>query len=261
LKKKEKSKKKSNLEDEDEPQITKMEEDSRPEYQNNSSNNNTNYSNNIQGNYQKSPNMNNINMDENAMKEARDKMSNMSDSEMNFMIDSFRNMDNNTIKNIYNMKGQNLNDDQINMMKMQMNPSMLKMASNYQFGQNTNQTNNKPQPQPPKVEEDNHQHQTACTHNNNQTVTSNQNNKPMNFPQNMDFSSMLKFAQENPEFLKSMMGSQFGGGKDNNAMLGSMNTILWVLGFPQRVKNYCKSTQGMITIFLIIMLIIAYFYR
>jgi len=221
-----------------------MEEDSRPEYQNNSSNNNTNYSNNIQGNYQKSPNMNNINMDENAMKEARDKMSNMSDSEMNFMIDSFRNMDNNTIKNIYNMKGQNLNDDQINMMKMQMNPSMLKMASNYQFGQNTNQTNNKTQP--PKVEEENnqlyqqHQHSTTITHNSNQPDTSiNQNNKPMNFPQNMDLSSMLNFAQENPEFLKSMMGSQFGGGggKDNNAMLSSMNTVLWILGFPQRVKK------------------------
>ena len=187
---------------------------------------------------------------------------------MGFMIDSFKNMDNNMIKSIFSMKGQNLNDDQINMMKMQMNPNLLKMAAKSNMGNinaNTgiNDTN----------VNSSHTHSQNCSHENNQesVATPSQNNnsntnsqKAPTFPAGMDFSSMMSFVQQNPELLKNVMGnSNMAGmfGNDNNAMMGSMNTILWLMGFPQRIKNFFNSTQGRLFIAFIIFLIISYFYR
>jgi len=74
---------------------------------------------------------------------------------------------------------------------------------------------------------------------------------------------MLKFAQQNPEMLKNIMGNSgmFGGGQDNQKMMQSMETILWLLGFPQRVKSFFGSTQGKLFIVFVIILIIAYYYR
>jgi len=193
-------------------------------------------------------------MDEQTINEAKKKFENMSDNEMDFMASQFRNMDNATIKSLYAMNVQNLSDEQINMMKMQMNPSMLKMAAkastggtNMNAGINTNSDSS-----------------TTCTHNQPTQVQANTNTgSAPSFPQGMDFSSMLKFAQQNPDMLKNMMGNSgmFGGGQDNQKMMQSMETIFWLLGFPQRIKSFFGSTQGKIFIAFVIMLIIAYYYR
>ena len=188
---------------------------------------------------------------------------------MSFMIESFKNMDNNTIKGIFSMKGQNLSDEQINLMKMQMNPNLLKMAAKSNIpNPNANLSTN------PNISNNTSHNNSDCNHMNNSSTVSttpqnensstSSNNKSPGFPGGMDFSSMMSFVQQNPEILKSVMGnSNMAGlfGNDNNSMMSTMNTIIWVMGFPQRIKAFFKSTKGKILIAFVIVLIIGYFYR
>jgi hypothetical protein len=191
------------------------------------------------------------------------------DQEMNFMIESFKNMDNNTIKSIFSMKGQNMTDEQINMMKMQMNPNLLKMAAKSNFGGNTG--SNYP-PSNSYNPSSSHTHSANCSHMTNQgngqaSVENNNvgnNTKMPAFPQNMDFSSMMNFMQQNPELIKNFMGnSNMAGlfGKDNNSMMSSMSTVLWLIGIPGRIKAFLNSFRGRMLILFVIILIISYFYR
>jgi len=168
------------------------------------------------------------------------------------------------------MKGQNMTDEQINMMKMQMNPNLLKMAAKSNFGGNTGSNCSTTNSYDPSSSS--HTHSANCSHMTNQAngQSSFENNNAGNnakmpaFPQNMDFSSMMNFMQQNPELIKNFMGnSNMSGlfGKDNNAMMSSMSTILWLIGIPGRIKAFLNSFRGRMFILFVIILIISYFYR
>jgi hypothetical protein len=200
-------------------------------------------------------------------------------------------MDNDTLKNMMKSSGMNmdLSDSQIDMMKgMFKNPDMIKNCMNSAGGQqmknnfNTTQSTN-----------------TTTTNNNEQLNTSNQvpqqggmdfskisemmSNNPdmmkmamnsmsgnngttggMPNPGNMDFSQMSEMLTKNPELMKMAMNSMgMGGaanGADPNMMMNSMQTILWLMSFPQRIKAFFQSTRGILVTLIIVILIISYFY-
>lgn len=185
---------------------------------------------------------------------------------MNSMTDMFKSMDNSMIKNMMKMQGLDISDQQLELMKNNMNTNMLKMMSKSPYMDNA--INNIP----------NNGNQTnvnvnasiATTNNSSNTSAQINNNIPTNIPNfgdlsKMDMGSMMKFVQDNPQML-NMMGPQFANmfgkeGSDPDVMRKSMESILWLITMPQRVKAYFTSTQGKLLILFILILIIAYFYR
>ena len=90
---------------------------------------------------------------------------------------------------------------------------------------------------------------------------------PTAFPNlnNMDFNSMLKMMQDNPQLMNMMgpqMASMFGGsGANQQAIMNSMQSIFWLLSLPQKIKSFFSSTRGLLFISIVVILIIAYFYN
>jgi hypothetical protein len=177
---------------------------------------------------------------------------------MDFMVNMMKGMDNATIKNMMKMQGMELTDDQIAMMKNNMNPNTLKyMKQNPDLidkarVNNTGVTN------------------TSTPVNNTQTTTL--SNEMPQMPSmngmpnlnNMDMGSMLSFVQSNPQLLNMMapqMSQMFGKNIDPNTTMKAMESIIWILSGFQRVKSFFGSTQGRLLILAFIILIIAYFYR
>jgi len=226
---------------------------------------------------------------------AESQLKNMGDDELNSMMGMMKGMDNNTIKSMMAMQGMNYTDDQINMMKNNMNPDMFKMMKNMNGGANTNSNSNKVTPTNNTNNNNNNNLNTASRidreddlagneEGNGQTQTykgnqNTQNNTPFggmkNMPDlsNMDMGSMLKFIQSNPQMM-NMMGPQFanmfpggnnqtgGGGPGNqDAMMNAMQSIFWLMGLPARIKAFFTSTRGIILSLFILFLIISYFYR
>lgn len=187
---------------------------------------------------------------------------------MNGMINMLRTMDNATIKSMMQMQGMNLTDEQISMMKMSMTPDTLKMMKNHTGG-----FPNMPKGNTAPIQNSNNSSNFSSNTNNNlSTSTGNENPNPTppfkgGFPdmKNMDMGSMLKFVQDNPNIM-NMMGPQFSqmfgqNGGNNDAMMKSMQNILWLISLPSRAKSYFSTTQGKIIILFLIILIISYFYK
>lgn len=193
---------------------------------------------------------------------------------MGNMANMLKSMDNATIKSIMQMQGMNLSDEQISMMKNSITPDTMKMMKNFQgnpgmkSGSNTNSSNtsnNLNTSTSANVECSNTSGNTNISAN---AEASTAMPSLKGFPdlKNMDFSSMMKFVQDNPN-LMNMMGPQmsqmFGGqgGANNEMMMKSMQNILWFISLPQRAKSFFSSTRGILLLVLIFGLIIAYFYR
>ena len=82
---------------------------------------------------------------------------------------------------------------------------------------------------------------------------------------NMDMNGTLKMLQDNPQLMNMMgpqMANMFGGsGGNQEAIMNSMQTILWLMSLPQRIKAFLSSKRGMLFISFIVFLIVAYFYN
>ncbi len=162
-----------------------------------------------------------------------------------------KNMDNETIRNMMKMQGMDITDDQINLMRNNINTDLFKtIAKNSEMLENVGKINT-----------------NKCNLNNenvepNRIAQSTPSSSPM--PGNMDMSSMLGFIQNNPQLL-NMMGPQMSKmfGKDGNDphMMKAIENIIWLMSLPQRIKAFFSSTRGKLIILAIIVLIITYFYR
>jgi hypothetical protein len=181
------------------------------------------------------------------MNKARQDILNMNDDQLNNMFNMMKNMDNATFKNMMKMQGMDISDDQLNMVKNSMNPDMFRMMS-----KNSDKLDNIPTP-------------TKNTSLDNETQPTTQKTtpqQPFSIPQNMDMSSMMSFIQNNPQLL-NMMGPQFSQmfGNNDPHMMKAIQNIMWLMSIPQRIKTFFSTTNGKMFILVIIVLIIAYFYR
>lgn len=182
-------------------------------------------------------------------------------------------MDNNMIKSVYQMQGMNITDEQINFMKNNMNPDLMKMAVDMNPNSpipSSNNSNNTTENK--KTNLNNESYDNVNNSNNNISVSNQNQQQPVNFPfgngnlPNMDMKSMMDFISKNPNIM-NMMGPQMsqmfgnGNGMDQNLMMNSMQTILWFMSIPTRIKQFFSSTQGKILILCLLFLIIAYFFR
>jgi hypothetical protein len=72
----------------------------------------------------------------------------------------------------------------------------------------------------------------------------------------------MSFVQNNPQLLK-MMGPQMSQmfGNNDPHMMKAVENIMWLMSMPQRIKAFFGSTKGKMLILIIIVLVIAYFYR
>jgi len=238
-------------------------------YEDNSYQNTNNYNQNQSG-----PTIN-----KEMINQAKSKIESMKDDELDYMSNMIKNMDSEALRSMMKMQGMNLTDDQINLLKNNVNSDMFKtMAKNSHMYENM-----------PRFNSNMNMNMNASLNNTNvsagvntnthssneQTMTATANtNMPMpnmaNMPnfadlKNMDMGSMMKFVQSNPQLL-NMMGPQFSkmfgqNGGDPNMMMKSMESVLWLISFPQRIKSFFSSTQGKFFILFVIVLIIAYFYR
>jgi hypothetical protein len=191
----------------------------------------------------------------------------------------FKNMDNNMIKSIYQMQGMNITDEQLKFMKNNMNPDLMKMAAdmnpsfpipsnNNSNTQNSNNLNT------------NNSNGSNLNNENQSTDNSNSNNAHVSIPAqqpiqnpfgnggfpNMDMNGMMDLISKNPNIMNMMgpqMSNMFGNanGMDPNLMMNSMQTILWVVSLPTRIKQFLSSAKGKISILCLLILIIAYFFR
>jgi len=229
-------------------------------------------------------------VDKEMIHQATNQIKNMKDEELSSVTSMFKGMDNTTIKQMMQMQGMTMTDDQINMMKNNINPDMFKMmANNPEMMENAakfkmNNSGNSNTTTTPPTQTNSRRTETNIDReesyggmeqniSNNNSVSNNTTPNPMSFPggfpANMDMSSMLNFVQSNPEMMKmmgpqisSMMGGMGGqGGGNPDMMMNAMQNILWVMSIPQRIKAFYKSTRGMIILVCAIILIIAYFYR
>lgn len=151
-------------------------------------------------------------------------------------------MDNDFIKNMMKAQGLNMSDEQISLMK---NSEMIKMAQK-QIKTNPNMTypnNSNPNTTPSNSIVDNKDEMR-------------QPSMPQ-MPTNFDMKSMMDFVSKNPDLLKSM-GPMLGG--KNGELPPQLETIMYLLSLPQKIKSFFTSTRGMLTVGLIIVLIVSYFY-
>ena len=162
-----------------------------------------------------------------------------------------KNMDNDMIRNMMKMQGMDITDDQINLMRNNINTDLFKtIAKNSDILENVGKMN------------------TQKCNLNNENIEPNRTSQPTTsmptMPGNMDMSSMLSFVQNNPQLL-NMMGPQMAKmfGKDGNDphVAKALENIIWLMSLPQRIKAFFSSTRGKLIILAIIVLIITYFYR
>ena len=186
----------------------------------------------------------------------------------------FKNMDNNMLKSIYQMQGMNITDEQVNFMKNNLNPDLMKMAAdmNPSFPNPSNNSSLIKNSTNSNTNSLNTEHYSSNNSNINNISLSNPNQQPMPnafgngaFP-NMDMNSMMDFMQKNPNIMNMMgpqMSQMFGGqnGIDPNLMMNSMQTILWILSLPTRIKQFFSTIKGKVLLICLLFLIISYFFR
>lgn len=176
-------------------------------------------------------------------------------------------MDNESIKTMMKAQGMNISDEQISMMR---NPDMLHQAQK-QIKNNPNLMNkNYNQSNSNEMQNVSNQEYRNQKSNNSEScsnqVSSSQPRSPFpnlsSFPKNMDMSSMMDFVSKNPDFLKNLSPqlSQMFGGKDGSVP-PQLETVLYLLSLPQKIRDFFRSTQGKIIVGLVICLIISFFYR
>ncbi len=185
-------------------------------------------------------------------------------------------MDNNALKSMMQMQGMSITDEQISMMK-NVDPQMMKTMMN-----NTGGLPNMPMkantvPNYDTNNKNESNNLTPSSNNNTDTINSSHSTtQSSSLPQmkgfpdlkNMDFNSMMKFVQDNPQIL-NMMGPQFSqmfgqnntGGVNNEVMMNSVQTIFWLISLPQKIKAFFTSTKGILLSCLIIYLLYSYLYR
>ncbi len=159
------------------------------------------------------------------------------------------------------MQGMNMSDQQIEMMK-NIDPQMLQMAkkNKMNFNQGGINTNGNVSKNIPNTTDTN-----AISNNNQRNDTLPPQNNPFPNMNNMDINGMLKMIQDNPQLMNMMgpqMANMFGGNEANSQlMMNSMQNILWLISLPQRIKEFFKSTRGLLFLSIFVILILAYYYR
>ena len=260
IEKENKNKKNSNEEEDDDHPLI---EESKPELHKSKTTqpyHNENYMNSS------FPNSPNFNLDQNYVNQARNQLNNMSDDQINMMVNQMKSMDNQTLKNMMASQGMNLTDEQINMMKMSLTPETLKMMQNPNLNfpnynnNNINNSNNNNNINNNEINTNRHNNSEL---NRNQTM----NNPSMpNLPNlgNMDFQQMLDFIKKNPEIMKMIspqLSNMMGGKGDPDMMIQMFEKMLWIFNIPSRLKKFFTSFRGICFIILFIALIIGFFKR
>lgn len=178
------------------------------------------------------------------------------------MTKMLMNMDNNTIKSMMSSMGQNLSDDQINLLK---NESLMKncfsqMKSNPDM---LNGINSSTLMNNPNLNGGNTTNSEIVNNQNQQTNSNPFNNLNMNdFPKNMDYSSMVNFISKNPDLIKSLSPqlSQMLGNNGNNANMPNLDTIIYLFTLPHKIKTFFLSTKGIVIVGSIVCLAAYYFF-
>lgn len=193
----------------------------------------------------------------------------LNDSQIEMMKNMFKNPD--AIKNCMNSinnNPQNINNQTNNMNSMNNTTNMQNMNTN-QEALNTTNTSVNPNPSPggmdfSKMSElmsKNPDLMKMAMHSMGGMCGNKEGGMPN--PGNMDFSQISDMMSKNPELMKMAMSSMgMGGveGADPNMMMNSMQTILWLMSIPSRIKNFFKSTRGILFSLIIVILFISYYY-
>ena len=180
--------------------------------------------------------------------------SSMSDEDLNRTAEQFKSMDNATIVQMMRSQGMNMTEQDVELLKGNVNAETLKMAR-----QNFSQS------QPP----------SSPTSQSSQSTTSSQSvpNPQMQMPnmsslpnlQNMDYQSMLKFLKDNPQMMKMIspqLAKMFGGKEpDPDMVMTALEKIMWICSIPGRIKNFFTSWRGICFTILLIALFIGFIYR
>ena len=172
-------------------------------------------------------------------------------------------MDNQSIKNMMQAQGMNISDEQINMMKngefiknahkqMRNNPQMFENYKTQMKNSNINTNSNTNSDKSTSI---NPSTRNCCDHSHSQETQNNNHNQAppqfpdmSNFPKNMDMSSMMDFISKNPDMLKMIspqLAKMFGNSK-NGEIPPEMQTIMYILGMPQKIKKWFTSPKGLL---------------
>lgn len=184
------------------------------------------------------------------------------------MSNMFANMDNNTIKTMMQAQGMSISDEQINMMK---NPHLIKqthkqMKQNPQmFDQINSMKNSTTHPVNHSSNTFTNSTTQVSSHNNQETQQQTPPKFPdmSQFPKNMDMKSMMEFVSKNPDILKMIspeMAKMFGGNSKDGSVPPQLETIMWILGMPHRIKSFFTSPKGLLITGLVVYLIYNYFW-
>lgn len=180
----------------------------------------------------------------------------------------FKSLDNATIAQMMRSQGMNITEEQIEILKNNMSPDTIKMARN-NFNRSKTQTfPSNPTPNMNTLNQENQQPQTPP-----QSQPSSQPTQQPQMPnfssmpnlQNMDFQSMIKFLQDNPEMMKMIspqLASMFGGKNANpDLVMKALEKLLWIFSIPSRIKRFFTSFRGICIVILFIAGIIGFIYR
>jgi len=182
-----------------------------------------------------SNNINNIDNQNQNLNQSKEQINNMSDEQLNLLVNQMKNMDNRTLKKLMAAQGIALSDQQIEMMKISMTPETLKKMKNPNF-------------QPPNM-------------NNIKFNKSNNQNTKMPNLANMDIQQMMEFMKKNPELFKilspQLSNVMEGGDTDPGIMMESIENIFWIFNFLEQIINFLFSWRGVCFIILIIAIIYA----
>jgi len=176
------------------------------------------------------------------------------------------------------MQGMNITDEQLNFMKNNLNPDLMKMAAEmnptFPIPSNTNSSSQNLTTSNTDIYTNNLNNENSSPYNSNTNSINfgNQTKQPMPNPfgngsmPNMDMNGMMDFIQKNPNIMNMMgpqMSQMFGGanGMDPNLMMNSMQTILWIMSLPTRIMQFFSSVKGKVLLICLLFLIISYFFR
>jgi len=158
------------------------------------------------------------------------------ENQINQISEMFSKVDDETLKSILVSQGKTVTEEQLKMIK---NPALIKLAhqqvkSNYNFNNNNNEN----------IED-------KVNLLEKKDISKNLNNNEM------DLNSMMMNFISNPDLVKNL-GGLFGG--NQGKIPQQLETLLYLISLPQKIKSFLKSTRGIITVGLIFILITSYIF-
>lgn len=174
-------------------------------------------------------------------------INNINDNQIDKISEFISKNDDETLKALLTSQGKSISEEELKIIK---NPSMIKFAYQ-QLKNNPNLYNDKlinKDIQDIKKDKEN-------------KIDTNENNlsSTHNFEEDMNMNGIngiMNLISKNPDILKNL-GGLFGA--KSGEVPPQLETILYILSIPQRINSFVRSTRGIITIGLILILFISYF--